>query len=216
MSQVETSLQNVREAWDTREDDPIRAADLLAKRYQTEDLTPYRLSLEIGARVAEVSVFLDLAELDSRVKHALIEEDLPLSLATDLIKEDEDVQVELMDLLLETKDETEDVQALFEKVAEDYYEDRGVNASTVSGDAMMHLSGKAKDYNALSKRRRSAIFSIGRTKSSQGYSNLSTKQIRYVNDILKELKDEDILTASCSTEDCEHCNAIADLLEGPD
>lgn len=216
MSDAEARLDRVRDAWDERRENPLQAADLLAERYQSEEVSPYQLSLEVGARAAEVSVYLDLAELEPAVRETIVDEGFPLSLATDLVKEGPEQQQALLELLLEGSQGSEDVLAFFEKIAKDYYEDRGVNASTVSGPALMHMGRKAKEYNALSKRRRGALVSIGKVKMTKGYSSLSTAQIRYVNDILQELEDEGILQASCSDGECEHCEAVAQLVEDTD
>lgn len=82
---------------------------------------------------------------------------------------------------------------------------------SITPQDIMHLSHKAKYNDILDPKQRKALFQISR-KKSHGYE-LSRKQIKYLEDILKEAINQGILDAKCNHHECEICKEINDKLK---
>lgn len=75
---------------------------------------------------------------------------------------------------------------------------------------LIHLSSKAKSYNLSTPKRRHVLYEMAKMKG--GSINLSEKQSDYLEDIIKELIDSEILTKKCKDDTCGVCKEISDIL----
>ena len=71
---------------------------------------------------------------------------------------------------------------------------------------IVHLSSKASFNDILSERRRHALYSIGILKARS--FPISNKQKDYLEDILEELIQENIVNLPCEKKNCERCSEL--------
>lgn len=203
-------MEGAIQAWEQRKKDPLAASKAVA-RLAEEDLSPFSISLALGARPADVVVFQDLASLAPEAKEIIVKNRLPVDFAAELAGEPEGRQIEALNVYLREGKTLSDPYATLQSILRRLSAVQGVSVQTLEGKHLMHLASKAKQYNALSGRGRRALFDIGR-KMRWG---LSVKQQRYADSLLEKLEQAGILTAHCQEEPCNLCAEVRALLERP-
>jgi len=80
----------------------------------------------------------------------------------------------------------------------------------LSPDILMKMSKKAEKYNALSKKSRQALMSIGYQKKT--YGALTAPQVAYVTSLLNELVDKNVIRRDSPDGDVRECKAVLEAL----
>jgi len=80
----------------------------------------------------------------------------------------------------------------------------------LSGDVLIRMSKKAEKYNALSKKGRGALMSLGINKNN--YGALTPKQIAFATNLLNELANANAIRRDSPDGDVRECKAVLDAL----
>lgn len=80
----------------------------------------------------------------------------------------------------------------------------------LSGEILIKMSKKAEKYNALSKKGRGALMSLGINKNN--YGGLTPKQIAFATNLLNELADANVIRRDSPDGDVRECKAVLDAL----
>jgi hypothetical protein len=81
----------------------------------------------------------------------------------------------------------------------------------LSGDILVKMGKKADKYNALNKKARGALVSLGYNKNS--YGRLTIKQVAFATKLLTELADAGVIRRDSQDGDVRECKAVLDALD---
>lgn len=207
----DNEFEMLSSVWKDRKSHPLKVAKALSVIIDREKLSPHKIALKFGARTAEMAAFIDLSCLSPKAQKYFGKYRIPVTLAIDIVNEEEDVQEQVLHTLCENLSPPNQIIDQFETILYQLRSKKYYWREALTGGQLMHISSKAKNYNVLSKKQRKALYDIGE-KLKWGYT-LTKKQRRYLNDILEKCRDAGILTRSCFNNPCQICNEIAALIE---
>lgn len=214
MGGANANIEKLKNLWRDRKKIPIKVAQIISEISQKKELSPYSISIIVGAHPSEVAAYIDLANLTPTAQAYFVDYNLPISLAIDLAIEDEETQLQVLSKLCSTSITKEDVINQFLSLLYDVKKNRDSWRDLITGPQMMHLASKAKNADVLSKRERRALASIGKRLSQKG--SITKNQKAFVDSILEKCVDNNLLTESCFNENCPICKKIAGIVRGND
>ncbi len=208
----EKLLGQLKNKWETRSEDLVSAAEIVASLCAKSGCSIHWLSQFIGARETEIAAFIDFSHLCRNAQEFFCRYDLPITLAIDLIDEEEKLQVQILSKLCENLPKAPNLIDRFECILQEVHEAECSWQEALTGNHLKHLASKAKSYSVLNSRKRRALFDFGKKKSWG--RKFSEKQKNYLHTILDELKQEGILTGDCSEKNCNICEEISSIMKG--
>ena len=80
----------------------------------------------------------------------------------------------------------------------------------LSGDVIWHMAKKAKQYDALSDKKKKFLGDIAKLRNRDG--KLSQKQMEYLKGVAEELVEKNVISASSKDNDQEICDEVLEAL----
>lgn len=192
----------IEAAWATREAKPQEAAKILHGFAHKFSLTAADLASLLGASAAEILVFLLFADLEEPLQAKVLARGFSSALIARVVDLEPEEQAAFLSRVLAEGDQLDAARAIVSENRKKQLE--WMNALT--GQQIMHLSAKARGYDAFTDRRRSALLKFGRLLKA-GYS-LSVAQVQFLRAMLDELDELGVVNGECFEPACSTCKNI--------
>jgi len=205
-----TGIMGFVEAWDSPRNPFNQYVRKVSKAYFETRLDIESAAGWVKASPAEVAALLRLAEMPDD-DLAMIAEDVPPKTTWFALAEasSDGVRAGLEALQIRKSKRTAFARVMhaIRKVVGPSTGDR---VGQLSGDILIRMSKKAEKYNALSKKGRGALMSLGINKKN--YGGLTPPQIAFATSLLTELANANVIRRDSPDGDIRECKAVLDAL----
>jgi len=208
---MKNKIDNLSNAWLKRESNPLKVALDISEFLKEENTSVHKIALMIGARSADIAAFLNLSALCPEAQEYFEKFNLPVAIAIDIVDEEDDFQIKILKKLCDDLPKKEKILDAFDIIINKEHAEKFSWRNELKGKHIMHLSSKAKNYDALSKKQRGALFSFGM--KLQNKKTFTIKQRKYFYDLLEICRSKGLLSTSCFNVPCEMCNEIVKIIE---
>lgn len=208
---MKSNIEELRKTWQKHDTNPVNAANAISEFLKEENISVHKIALLIGARVADVAAFQSLSALSPQAQEYFEKYSLPVSLAIDLVNEEEDFQIKVLKELCDSLHKKEKILDVFENIINKERIEKYSWHDEIKGEHLFHLATKAKSYSILSGKQRKALFDFGRRLQEE--KPFTIKQKKYLYDLLEICKAKKLLSKSCFKVPCEICNEIVEIVK---
>ena len=212
------ALDSIKKAWNAPELSLGERIFSISTDFHSSGLDLGTTAAYINATPAELENFLSLGELDDDIINLISEVNPPKTAWTMLAEANEEEIKLALNALKENYSTIFDMDSdytlsefIFQKMIEISGPTVEQKIGRLSGNDIGHVTKKGKDFNVFTTKQENFMWSI--TKQRRMGKTLSDKQISYLKDMLKLLKNKGAITRNSIDGDQEICNRILDALE---
>jgi len=194
-----------------KKNDPEKISNLIEDIRKNNKLTFQKIAKISNTNAGKIYTYEAFNALPEDVKKHFVKYDIPLTFSIDLINEDESSQKKII-LELTNKKDKKNMVDHFLLILKQRQEKISSWKEALDGKQLMHLATKAKSYDMLSGKQRSALYTMGRVIISN--KKLSEKQRLYLNNILEQCRVKGLIESACAKKDqCPICEDMRSLLK---
>lgn len=211
-------LEDIKQIWSNDTLSLTEKVRGVSNAYYSIGLDLLTAATYIKETPAELDAILSLGALDDDILEKIEEVNPPKTTWPLLANASREESLQALSALEKNKAESSEKQmpcALSQFVYSQMVEISGPTAEQkigmISGDDLFHLWKKNKSFNALSEKDASVLGSFAHQRKRG--KTLTPKQLKWLTDILRTLKDKKVIERNSIDGDQEICNRVLDLLE---